>query len=71
MHTKLKRAIARFRKEEKGASLIEYSILIGLISAAVITIIVSVGAWVTGEWTALQTAIGSGPPPPPPPPPPP
>jgi pilus assembly protein Flp/PilA len=49
----------RLMKDEGGAALIEYSILIGLISAAVITIIVAVGVWITGRWTALQAALGA------------
>ena len=49
----------RLLKDEGGAALIEYSILIGLISAAVITIIVAVGAWIVTRWTNLQTAIGA------------
>ena len=49
----------RFAREDDGAALIEYSILIGLISAAVITIITAVGVWITGKWTTLKTAIGA------------
>ena len=57
--TKLGVFLARLRRNEKGATMIEYSILIGLISAAVITIIVAVGAWIVTRWTNLQTAIGA------------
>ena len=46
-----------FKKNIEGASLIEYSILIGLISAAVIGIVITVGAFVTESWTDLQTGI--------------
>ncbi|HEY0918890.1 Flp family type IVb pilin [Devosia sp.] len=43
----------RFRQDEDGAAMVEYSILIGIITAAVIAIIVAVGAWVTTQWTTL------------------
>jgi pilus assembly protein Flp/PilA len=50
--------LAKFRKNEEGAALIEYSILIGLITAAVIALIALVGPWITAQWTTLTTALG-------------
>lgn len=53
-----------FRDEEDGAAMIEYSVLIGLITVATITLIIAVGAWVTGQWTGLNNAlVGEGAPP--------
>jgi pilus assembly protein Flp/PilA len=46
-------------RDEEGAALIEYSVLIGLITVAVIATIVLVGTWVSGKWTALNTALTS------------
>jgi pilus assembly protein Flp/PilA len=54
-----KSLIRLLRHDESGAAMIEYSILIGLISAAVIAIIVFVGSWVVGAWTHLSTSLGS------------
>ncbi len=45
-------------KDRRGASLLEYSLLIGIIVAVTVGVITAVGAWVTGRWTALQTALG-------------
>ena len=45
-------------KDERGASLLEYSILIGLITAGVVGTISSIGTDVASKWTALQTALG-------------
>lgn len=42
------------REDIKGASLIEYSLLIGLISAAVVATIALVGPKVTAYWTTLN-----------------
>ena len=50
-----------FKKNIEGASLIEYSILIGLISAAVIGVVVTVGAFVTESWNDLQAGIDTAP----------
>ncbi|CAN7415327.1 Flp family type IVb pilin [Phenylobacterium sp. LjRoot219] len=47
----------RLSKDESGAALIEYTILIGLITVAAITAIIAVGTWVSGKWTALDTAL--------------
>jgi len=52
----VKAKVEEFKKNVEGASLIEYSLLIGLISAAVVIIIGAVGGKVTGWWTALNSA---------------
>lgn len=50
--------IARsFRDEEDGAAMIEYSVLIGIITVGTIGLILLVGAWVTGAWTDLEAAL--------------
>jgi pilus assembly protein Flp/PilA len=46
-----------FRDEEDGAAMIEYSVLIGLITVATIVTIVAVGGWVSTQWTDLDTAL--------------
>jgi pilus assembly protein Flp/PilA len=43
----------RFRKEEDGAAMVEYSVLIGIITAAAIAFIVLIGGWVTLQWNTL------------------
>lgn len=48
---------SRLSKDESGAALIEYTILIGLITVAAITAIVAVGTWVSGKWTTLDTNL--------------
>jgi len=56
--TKIKALLGQLVRDERGAALIEYSILIGLIAAAVITSVVAVSLWITGRWAALTTALG-------------
>jgi pilus assembly protein Flp/PilA len=43
-------------RDERGASMVEYSILIGIITAAAIATIVLVGGKVSTAWTTLNTA---------------
>jgi pilus assembly protein Flp/PilA len=53
----MKKLLARFVAEEDGAAMVEYSVLIGIITVATIGLIILVGAWVTGQWTALEAAL--------------
>ena len=41
-------------KDEEGAALIEYTVLLGILLVAGIATIILVGAWVNTQWTALQ-----------------
>ena len=50
-------ALWQFKNNQKGAALVEYSLLIGLITVAVVATIVLVGNWVAGRWTALNAAL--------------
>jgi pilus assembly protein Flp/PilA len=56
--TKLMNIARQFRDEEEGAAMIEYSVLIGIITAATIATIVLVGLWVAGAWNVLNTELG-------------
>jgi pilus assembly protein Flp/PilA len=50
----LKNDAFRFKKDEDGAALIEYTVLLGILLVAVIAIIGLVGTWINGQWNALQ-----------------
>jgi pilus assembly protein Flp/PilA len=53
--------LKRLARDEEGAALIEYSILIAVIAVAVIGLAIGVGQWVTARWNGLCTALnGSG-----------
>ena len=46
--------IARqFRDDESGAAMVEYSILIGIITAASIVAVIAIGGWVGSQFTGL------------------
>jgi pilus assembly protein Flp/PilA len=48
---------ARLRKNEDGATMIEYSILIGIITAAAIALIIGMGDYVTAAWSTVCSAV--------------
>jgi pilus assembly protein Flp/PilA len=49
--------VRRLAKDQKGAALIEYTVLLGILVVAVIALIVAVGNWVNGKWSALQAQL--------------
>jgi pilus assembly protein Flp/PilA len=53
----LKENAFRFKKDEDGAALIEYTVLLGILLIAVIAIITFVGGWISGQWSALSGAL--------------
>jgi pilus assembly protein Flp/PilA len=46
--------IRRLGKDEEGASLIEYTVLLGILLIAVIAVIGAVGGWINNKWSALN-----------------
>lgn len=55
--TRLRGMFVRLRKSEDGATMIEYSILIGIITAVTIGFIVQMGNFVSGSWSTLCDAV--------------
>ena len=49
--------VRRLGKDEEGAALIEYTVLLGILVVAVIATIVAVGGWVNNKWSALNTKL--------------
>ena len=44
---------SRFRQDEDGAAMVEYSILVGIIAAASILAIVAIGGWAAARFVGL------------------
>jgi pilus assembly protein Flp/PilA len=57
--TKVLALLQRLRKDEKGAALIEYTVLLGVLLVSVITTIGLVGNWINAKWAALLCTLGS------------
>lgn len=49
--------LSKFRADENGAALIEYTVLLAILLVAVIVTIGLVGTWISGQWTALNGAL--------------
>ena len=49
--------LGQFKRDEGGAALIEYTVLLGILVVAVIAIIAAVGKWVNVQWAALNAAL--------------
>jgi pilus assembly protein Flp/PilA len=44
-------------RDEGGVTMLEYTILIGIITVAVIASVAYAGTWVSGKWTTLTAAL--------------
>ncbi len=53
----MRKLIDKFIREEDGAALIEYTVLLGIMLVAVITTIGLVGTWINTRWTAFEDAL--------------
>ena len=49
--------LTKFGKDEEGAALIEYTVLLGILLVAVIATIILVGGWIGTQWTTLNAAL--------------
>ena len=58
---KLVRYLDRFAADESGATMVEYTILIGLITVVAIALIAAVGTWVRNAWFAVNSTLASTP----------
>jgi len=52
-----KQLIKKLKEDEKGAALVEYTVLLGVMLVAVISTIMLVGGWLNTKWAALWTAL--------------
>jgi pilus assembly protein Flp/PilA len=55
--SKVTSLMKKLRRDEDGAALIEYTVLLGILIVAVIATITLVGTWVSGQWNTLQTSL--------------
>jgi pilus assembly protein Flp/PilA len=49
--------VRRLGEDEEGASLIEYTVLLGILLVAVIATIGAVGTWINNKWHTLQQQL--------------
>jgi pilus assembly protein Flp/PilA len=51
--SKALKLLNQVRKDEEGAALIEYTILLGVIAVAVIGFATTISGWISSQWGAL------------------
>ena len=49
--------IKKLKDDEEGATLVEYTVLLGVMLVAVVSTIMLVGGWVNSKWAGLWTAL--------------
>jgi pilus assembly protein Flp/PilA len=49
--------LSQLKRDEEGAALVEYTVLLGILLVAVIGAIITVGTWVNTKWNALSGAL--------------
>ncbi len=54
--SRFKSIVTRFCRDNRGASMVEYSILIGLITAAGVVLIAGQSPKIVAAWTTLDTS---------------
>ena len=57
MLTRIKTFAQTLCDDEAGVTMLEYTILIGIITASVIGMVAAAGTWVNGKWTTLNTKL--------------
>jgi pilus assembly protein Flp/PilA len=56
---KFLKTLKRFVKDEQGLETVEYAVITGLIVAATITAISTLGGWVTTQFTSINDTVGA------------
>lgn len=54
---KMIKLVGNFGKDESGAALVEYTVLLGILLVAVIVTIVAVGGWIHNKWSLLNNNL--------------
>ena len=55
----MKNLVARFVRDESGATAIEYGLIAALISVVIITVLTSIGTNLNTKFTSVASALGS------------
>ena len=55
--SEIRSRLGQLLRDEDGAALIEYTVLLGMLVGAVLITIIAVGGWVGGKWTAFNGLV--------------
>lgn len=53
----MRNLVARFAKDQSGATAIEYGLIAGLISVVILTVLGSIGTKLNTKFTSISTAL--------------
>ena len=53
----MRNLVARFAKDQSGATAIEYGLIAGLISVVILTVLTSIGTKLNTQFTKISTAL--------------
>lgn len=53
----MRNLVARFAKDQSGATAIEYGLIAGLISVVILTVLGSIGTKLNTQFTKISTAL--------------
>ena len=56
---KLSTMLKKFWRDDRGLEVVEYAIITGLIVAGTIAVLGILGAWVTGQFTGVNTSLAA------------
>ena len=59
--TKMIRFLDKLAADESGVTMVEYTILLGLIAIVAIVLIALVGTWVFNAWTKINSVLAASP----------
>jgi pilus assembly protein Flp/PilA len=57
MRDGIRNYLAKISDDERGVTMLEYTILIGIITVAVILSVIFAGSWVASQWGLLTSAL--------------
>jgi pilus assembly protein Flp/PilA len=55
----IRNQLAKLADDDRGVTMLEYTILIGIITVAVILSVIFAGSWVASQWGTLTSALGA------------
>jgi Flp pilus assembly pilin Flp len=53
------RAAKAFLANESGLETVEWAIIVGMIVGVIVTLMVQIGNWVQGRYTAIKSEVGA------------
>ena len=55
--SKVLNLVSKLRKDQDGAAMIEYTVLLGIMMVGVLSTVGLVGTWISGQWTTVQVQL--------------